>query len=106
MLSLVRSPPVGAVPQSQPRLLVLFVSLVGYGLCSRGVHLLTLLLCLQCTHAAFVLVLLAGKSGLTLLLPRGLASEPGVEASTAKPQEDGTGGRHLPCKSEVFSRKA
>jgi hypothetical protein len=29
--------------------------------------------------------------------PRGLASEPGEEASAAVPQEDDSGGRHLPC---------
>ena len=39
----------------------------------------------------------AGKCGLTLQLPRGLASEPGKEALAAVPQEDDSGGRHLPC---------
>jgi hypothetical protein len=29
--------------------------------------------------------------------PRGLASEPGEEASAAVPQENDSGGRHLPC---------
>jgi hypothetical protein len=42
-------------------------------------------------------VLHAGKCGLTLQSPRGLASEPGEEASAAVPQEDDSGGRHLPC---------
>jgi hypothetical protein len=69
-------------------LLVPLVSLVGYSLCLRGGRLLTLFLRLQRVNAAFLLVLQAGKSDLTLLLPRGLASKPGVEASTAKPQED------------------
>jgi hypothetical protein len=41
--------------------------------------------------AAFLLVLQAGKSGLTLLSPQGLASKPGVEALMAKPQEDDLG---------------
>jgi hypothetical protein len=45
------------------------VSLVGYGLCSRGGRLLTLFLRLQRASAAFLLVLQAGKSGLTLLSP-------------------------------------
>jgi hypothetical protein len=45
------------------------VSLPGYGLCSRGGRQLTLFLCLQRASAAFLLVLQAGKSGLTLLLP-------------------------------------
>ncbi len=66
-------------------LLVPLVSLVGYGLCSRGGHLLTLLLRLQCASAAFLLMLQAGKSSLTLLLLQGLASKPGMEALTAKP---------------------
>jgi hypothetical protein len=39
----------------------------------------------------------AGKSSLTLLLPQSLASETGMEASTAKPQEDNLGCRHLSC---------
>jgi hypothetical protein len=44
-------------------------------------------------RVAFLLVLQAGKSGLTLLLPQSLASKPGVEASRAKPQEDDSGCR-------------
>ncbi len=48
-------------------LLVPLVSLVGYGLCSREGRLLTLLLRLQRASAAFLLVLQAGKSSLTLL---------------------------------------
>jgi hypothetical protein len=44
------------------------ISLVGYGLCSRSSRLLTLLLRLQHASAAFLLVLQAGKSSLTLLL--------------------------------------
>ena len=48
---------------------VSLLSLTGkcLGLC--GGHLHTLLLCLQRTSEAFVLVVLAGKSGLALLLP-------------------------------------
>jgi hypothetical protein len=42
-------------------------------------------------RVAFLLILQAGKSDLTLLLPQSLASEPGMEASTAKPQEDDLG---------------
>ncbi len=79
------------------------ISLISYGLCSRGAPLPTLLLCLQCTSAAFLLVLQVGKSSLTLLLPRGLASKPGVEASTAKPQEDDLGCRHLSCMGSALA---
>ena len=70
-------------------------SLIGDGLCSRGSRLSTLLLHLQRMHAAFLLVLHAGKCDLMLLLqsPRGLASEPGKEASAAEPQGDDSGGR-------------
>ncbi len=78
-------------------LLVLLISLVRYGLCSRGGRLLTLLLRLQRMSAAFLLVLQAGKSSLMLLSPGGLASKLGVEASTAKPQEDDLGCRCLLC---------
>ncbi len=78
-------------------LLVPLVSLVGYGLCSRGGRLLTLLPRLQCASAAFLLVLQAGKSSLTLLSPQGLASKPGMEASMAKPQEDDLGCCRLSC---------
>jgi hypothetical protein len=73
------------------------VSLIGNVLCSHGSRLLTVLRCLQHTRAALLLVLHAGKCGLTLQSPRGLASEPGEEALAAEPQEDDSGGRHLPC---------
>jgi hypothetical protein len=79
------------------------ISLVGYGLCLHGGRLLTLFLRLQRASAAFLLVLQAGKSGLMLLLPRGLASKPGVEASTAKPQEDDLGCRHLLCLGSALA---
>ena len=49
-------------------LLVPLVSLIGYGLCLCGGLLLMLILCLQRVSAAFLLVLQAGKSSLTLLL--------------------------------------
>jgi hypothetical protein len=73
------------------------VSLVGYGLCLHGGCLLTLLLRLQHVSTAFLLVLQVGKSSLMLLLPQGLASKPGLEASTARPQEDDLGCRRLSC---------
>jgi hypothetical protein len=79
-------------------------SLIGDGLCSRGSRVSTLLLRLQCTRAAFLLVLHAGKCGLTLQSPRGLASEPGEEASAAEPQEDDSGGRRLPCLSDASAK--
>ena len=60
-------------------------SLIGNGLCSRGSRLSMLLLRLQCTCAAFLLMLHAGKCGLMLQLLRGLASEPGKEAMAAEP---------------------
>jgi len=60
-------------------------SLISNGLCSRGSHLSTLLLRLQCTCAAFLLVLHAGKCGLMLQSPRGPASKPGEEATAAEP---------------------
>jgi hypothetical protein len=82
---------------------VLLVSLVGYSLCSRSGCLLTLFLRLQCVSAAFLLVLQAGKSSLTLLLPQNLASEPGVEASMVKPQEDDLGCRHLSCMGSALA---
>ena len=69
------------------------------GLCSHGSRLSTVLLRLQRTRAAFLLVLHAGKCGLTLQPPRGLASELGKDASAAEPQEDDSGGRRLPCLS-------
>ncbi len=84
-------------------LLVPLVSLVGYGLCLHGGCLLTLLLGLQCANAAFLLVLQAGKSGLTLLSPQGLVSKPGVEVSTMKPQEDDLGCRHLSCVGRALA---
>ncbi len=60
-------------------------SLISNGLCSRGSHLSTLLLRLQCQCAAFLLVLHAGKCGLMLQSPRGPASKPGEEATAAEP---------------------
>ena len=79
------------------------VSLIGNALCSHGSRLSTLLRRLQRTRAAFLLVLHAGKCGLTLQSPRGLASEPGKEASAAEPQEDDSGGRRLPCLSGALA---
>ncbi len=79
------------------------VSLVGYGLCSRGSRLLTLLLRLQRVSTAFLLVLQAGKSSLMLLLPQGLASKPGMEALTAKPQEDNLGCCCLSCMGSALA---
>jgi hypothetical protein len=80
------------------------VSLIGDGLCSRGSRLSTLLLRLQCTRASFLLVLHAGKCGLTLQSPRGLASKLGKEASAVKPQEDDSGGRRQPCLSGASAK--
>jgi hypothetical protein len=79
------------------------VSLVGYGLCLRGCRLLTLLLCLQRTSTAFLFVSQAGKSGLTLLSPQGQASKPGVETSTAKPQDDDLGCCCLSCMGSALT---
>jgi hypothetical protein len=44
-------------------------------------------------RTALLLVLHAGKCGLMLQSPRGLASKPGKEASAMEPQEDDSGGR-------------
>ncbi len=41
-----------------------------------------------------------------LLLLQSLAGEPNVEAAAAKPQEDGSGGRHPMCESRAFGHKA
>jgi len=81
--------------------LVPLVSLIGNGLSLRGSRLSMLLHRLQCTRAAFLLVLHAGKCDLTLQLPRGLASKLGKEASATEPQEDDSGGRRLPCLSDA-----
>jgi hypothetical protein len=54
-------------------------------------------------RAAFLLVLQAGKSGLTLLLPCSLLGEADLEAAAAKPKEDSLGCRHLSCKSSAFA---
>ncbi len=80
--------------------LVPLVCLIGNGLCLCGGRLSTLLHRLQCTRAAFLLVLHAGKCNLTLQSPRGLASEPGKDASATEPQEDDSGSRRLPCLSD------
>ena len=73
--------------------LVPLVSLIGDGLHLRGSRLSTLLHRLQCTRAAFLLMLHAGKCNLMQQSPQGLASEPSKEASAAEPQEDDSGGR-------------
>ncbi len=88
-------------PNRRLGLLVPLVSLIGDGLCLHGSHLSTLLHHLQRTRAAFLLVLHAGKCHLTLQSPRGLAREPGKEASAAEPQEDDSGGHRLPCLSDA-----
>jgi hypothetical protein len=48
----------------------------------------------------------AGESGLMLQAPRGLAGEPDVAASTAKPQKDGSRGGHLSFQGGRFGDKA
>jgi hypothetical protein len=58
---------------------------------------------LQRASAAFLVVLQAGKSSLTLLLPQGLVSKPGMEALTAKPQEDYSGCRRLSCMGSALA---
>ena len=68
--------------------LVPLFSLIGDGLCLCGSRLSTLLHHLHCTHAAFLLVLHAGKCNLTLQSPRGLESKPDKEASLVEPHED------------------
>jgi hypothetical protein len=57
-------------------------------------------------RTAFLLILQAGKSGLMLQSPRGLAGEPDVAALTAKPQEDGLRGGHLSFQGGRFGNKA
>jgi hypothetical protein len=94
-----------ALLRGQRILLAPLVSLIGYGLCLCGGHLLTLFLRLQRASAAFLLMLQVGKSGLTLLSPRGLASKPGMEALMAKPQEDGLGCRHLSCLGSTLATR-
>jgi hypothetical protein len=88
-------------PNCRLGLSVPLISLIGNDLCSRGSRLSTLLLRLQRMRTVFLLVLHAGKCGLMLQSPQGLASEPGEEASAAEPQEDDSGGRRLPCLSGV-----
>ncbi len=71
------------------------VSLIGNVLCSHGSRLSTVLRCLQHTRAALLLVLHAGKCGLTLQSPRGLASEPGEEALAAELSQLNSKLRHI-----------
>jgi hypothetical protein len=47
--------------------------------------------------------MLAGKSNLALLSPRGLASKPGIEPTAAEPHEDELGGSRLACLSSVLA---
>jgi hypothetical protein len=54
-------------------------------------------------HAAFLLVLQAGESSLTLLPPCSLSGEADLEAAAAKPKEDNSGCRHLSCMSSPFA---
>jgi hypothetical protein len=51
-------------------------------------------------------MLQAGKGGLMLQSPRGLAGEPDVATSTAKPQEDGSRGGHFSFQGGRFGNKA
>ncbi len=54
-------------------------------------------------RTAFLLVSQAGESGLTLLSPQNLASKPGVEVSTTKPQEDDLGCHCLSCVGSALA---
>jgi hypothetical protein len=93
-------------PQCVPHSAKLLGSLVDGGLHARGSRLSTLFLGECRTPAAVLLVAQACEGGLTLLVPRSLADEPDVEAAAAKPQEDGSGCRHLSCMSSAFGHEA
>jgi hypothetical protein len=84
-------------------LATLLISLLGQCFLLRGRRLSLPFIrhCRSC--AAFLLVLQAVESGLTLLLPQSLASEPGVETLMAKPQEDDSGCRRLSCVGSTLA---
>jgi hypothetical protein len=92
-------------PQCVPHLAKLLGSLVNCSLCARGGRLSTLFLGECRTPAAVLLVAQACKGGLTLLAPRSLVDKPDVEGAAAKPQEDGSGCRHLSCKSSALGHE-
>jgi hypothetical protein len=82
---------------------MLLIGLLGQCFLPRG-HRLSLPFVRHChARAAFLLVLQAGKSGLTLLLPQSLASKLGMEALTAKPHEDDLGCRRLLCVGSALA---
>jgi hypothetical protein len=85
---------------------MLLVGLVSQILCLCSFCLLALPLSEHRTRAAFVLVLKADKSSLTLLLPCSQSGKLNMDAAAAKPKEDGFSGRRLPCIGGAFDHKA
>jgi hypothetical protein len=84
-------------------LATLLIGLIGQRFLPRG-RRLSLPFVRHCrARAAFLLVSQVDESGLTLLLPQSLASEPGMEASMAKPQEDDLGCRCLSCVGSALA---
>ena len=84
-------------------LATLLIGLIGQCFLPRGRFLSSPLVSHCRAQAAYLLVSQAGKSGLTLLLPQSLASKPGMEALTAKPQEDYSGCRRLSCMGSALA---
>jgi hypothetical protein len=84
-------------------LATMLISLIGQRFLPCGRRLLLLLVSHGRKQAALLLVSQAGESGLTLLSTQSLASKPGMEASTAKPQEDDLGCRRLSCVGSTLA---
>jgi hypothetical protein len=84
-------------------LATLLIGLLGIHFLLRGRRLSSPFVHHCHARAAFLLISQAGESGLTLLLPQSLASKPGMEASTAKPQEDDLGCRRLSCVGSALA---
>jgi hypothetical protein len=84
----------------------MLIGLIGQHFLLRGCRLLSLFIRHCHTRAAFLLVSQAGKSGLTLLPPCSLSGKADLEATAAKPKEDGCCGRGPSCLGGACIQKA
>jgi hypothetical protein len=81
----------------------LLIGLIGQCFLLRGRRLLSPFVHHCHAHTAFLLISQVGKSSPTLLSLQSLASKRGMEALTAKPQEDDLGCRHLSCVGSALA---
>jgi hypothetical protein len=84
----------------------LLIGLIGQRFLPCGRRLLLPFFRHYCARTTFLLVLQAGKSGITLLPPCSHSGKADLEAVAVKPKEDGCWDRRRLCLGSAFIKKA